>query len=201
MPAKSQKGLLVVISSPSGGGKTTVFKAILKKHPDYKYSVSATTRPIRGNEKDGVDYSFLSDEEFDKKIKSDEFVEWALVHGHRYGTLKKFVRDALDNGDVIIFDLDVQGAVSMKEAYPVESVLIFLLPPSHKELKRRLHMRKTDTPEVIAQRLKNAEDEIKHISEYNYTVINDDLQLCIDKVDSIITVELSSPYRVLPIKE
>ncbi|MCD6532382.1 guanylate kinase [bacterium] len=199
MPDGKRKGLLVVISSPSGGGKTTVYRAILSRHPDYKYSVSTTTRPPRTNERHGVDYFFLSDEEFDEKIKNGEFVEWAYVHGHRYGTLKKFVEESLASDEVLIFDLDVQGAASMKAAYPDESVLIFLLPPSREELRQRLIRRGTDPIEVIEQRLKNAEQEIKRIPEYDYLVINDDLQQCIDRVDAIITAELCRPFRVLPV--
>ena len=200
MPIQKGKGLLVVISSPSGGGKTTVFQAILSRHPQYKYSISATTRPARGNEKNGYDYFFLTDEQFDAKIKAGDFVEWAFVHGHRYGTIKKFVDKALEDGDVLIFDLDVQGANSMQKVYPSESILVFLLPPSREELKQRLLARKTDSIEVISQRLKNAENEIKRIPQYDYLVINDDLNVCIDKVDSIITAELCRPDRLLPVK-
>ncbi|RKZ31508.1 guanylate kinase, partial [bacterium] len=159
----------------------------------------ATTRPPRNNEKNGYDYFFLSDEEFDKKIENDEFVEWAWVHGYRYATLKKVVDNALKNNNVLIFDLDVQGADSMKSAYPREAVLIFLLPPTREELRKRLMQRKTDSPEIIAQRLKNAELEIKKITEYNYLVINDDLENCIQSVDSIITAELCRPQRILPV--
>jgi len=200
MPNGKGKGLLIVISSPSGGGKTTVFRAILKRHPQYRYSISATTRPMRENERDGYDYFFLTDDEFDRKIEAGEFVEWAFVHNYRYGTLKSFVDDALKNGDVMIFDLDVQGADSMQRIYPYESVLVFLLPPSREELKRRLLARKTDSIEVINRRLKNAEDEIKRIPQYDYLVINDDLNLCIEKVDSIITAELCRPHRVQPVE-
>ena len=199
MHESGQKGLLVVISSPSGGGKTTVYRAILARHSEYKYSVSATTRPPRPNEQHGVDYFFLSDEEFDQKLANGEFVEWAWVHGHRYGTLKKFVEEALANDEVLIFDLDVQGAAAIKSAYPHNAVLIFLLPPSREELKQRLLRRGTDAPEEIEQRLKNAEKEVKRIPEYDYLVINDDLQKCIDKVDAIITAELCRPFRVLPV--
>ena len=189
-----------MISSPSGGGKTTVFRAILKWRPMYRYSVSVTTRPPRRNETHGNDYFFISDDEFDNKIESGEFAEWAWVHGYRYGTLEQSINDALDTGDVIIFDLDVQGADSIKKAFPEEAILIFILPPSREELSRRLYARKTDMQDVIEQRIKNADEEVRRIYEYDYLVVNDALETCIDNVDSIISAELCRPGRILPIE-
>ena len=196
----SDKGLLVVLSSPSGGGKTTIYRAILGRHADYLYSVSATTRPPRGNEHDGVDYHFLSEEKFMRKIEAGDFVEWAYVHGHRYGTLKSASKEALEKGAVMLLDLDVQGADSMKKAFPEHAVNIFILPPARVELEKRLRARGTDSPDVIAQRLINAEGEIRQALSYDYLAINDDLTKCIDVVDSIITAELCRPWRVLPLE-
>ncbi len=196
---QNRNGILIVLSSPSGGGKTTIYRAVLKQHPEYKYSVSATTRPRRGKEQDGTDYFFLSDEEFLEKVDNGEFVEWAFVHGYRYGTLKSTVRDALSHGDVLLFDLDVQGADAMKKAFPDDVVNIFILPPSREELRKRLTARKTDQPDVINLRLRNAEGEVKKAITYDYIVINDDLDTAINRVDSIITAELCRPEMQLPI--
>jgi len=135
---KTRKGLLVILSSPSGGGKTSVYKGLLSRHEDFLYSISVTTRPKRADEKDGVDYFFVSDDEFDTMIEKKEFVEWAWVHGYRYGTLKKFVDKALVEGRVMLFDVDVQGAESIRKAYPQHSVRIFIIPPTKEELERRL---------------------------------------------------------------
>lgn len=195
-----RKGMLVVLSSPSGGGKTTIYRAILKAHPDYLYSISATTRPMRPNERNGVDYIFLTDEQFQRSIDSNEFVEWAFVHGYRYGTLRLTVENALAKDAVILFDLDVQGADAMKAAFPDETVNIFILPPTKDELRRRLQERKTDPPDVITLRLKNAEREVKSADKYDYIVINDDLETAISCVDAIIVAELCRPQRKLPIK-
>ncbi len=195
----NRRGILIVLSSPSGGGKTTIYRAILERHPEYKYSVSATTRPRRGEEQNGIDYFFLSDEEFLEKIDSGEFVEWAFVHGYRYGTLKSTVKKALSEGDVLLFDLDVQGADAMKKTFPDEVVNIFILPPSREELRKRLTARKTDQPDVINLRLRNAEGEVKKAINYDYIVINDDLNTAINQVDSIVTAELCRPQMQLPI--
>ena len=198
MPA-NRKGLLVVLSSPSGGGKTTIYRAILEKHPEHTYSVSATTRPMRPNEVHGKDYSFFSEEEFAAKIARGEFIEWAFVHGYRYGTLHSTVGKALENGEVMLFDLDVQGAESMAKAFPDDVVNIFILPPTREELKKRLVARQTDNLDVITQRLKNAEDEILRATKYDYLVVNDNLDKCIAQIDAIITAELCRPKRQLPL--
>ncbi|MCD6417362.1 guanylate kinase [bacterium] len=197
---KKRRGILIVLSSPSGGGKTTIYRAILERHPSYKYSVSATTRPMRNGEVDGIDYHFLTDEEFLRKIDAGEFVEWAFVHGYRYGTLKSTVNDALSSGEVLLFDLDVQGADAMQKAFPDDVVNIFILPPSREELRRRLTARKTDQPDVINLRLRNAENEVKKAVNYDYIVINDDLETAISQVDAIITAELCRPAMQLPIE-
>ena len=196
---KTKKGLLVILSSPSGGGKTSVYKGLLSRHEDFLYSISVTTRPKRADEKDGVDYFFVSDDEFDTMIEKKEFVEWAWVHGYRYGTLKKFVDKALVEGRVMLFDVDVQGAESIRKAYPQHSVRIFIIPPTKEELERRLRARGTDPEETILVRLKNADEEVKHAPYYDYIVVNDELARCIDDVEKIISAELMRPFRVLPV--
>lgn len=178
----------MVLSSPSGGGKTTVCEKILKKHKDYILSVSATTRKRRKGEKQGKDYLFLTEEEFKRKIKRGEFVEWAWVHGNRYGTLKKFVTKAKREGKVALFVLDVQGGMALKKKYP-QSVLIFLLPPSMKELKRRLAKRGTERTKEMKKRLKTALKEMNFWSKYDYVVINKALSQTVDSVEKIIESE------------
>ena len=178
----------MVLSSPSGGGKTTVCEKILKKHKDYIRSVSATTRKRRKGEKQGKDYLFLTEEEFRGKIRKREFVEWAWVHGNRYGTLKKFVTKAKREGKVALFVLDVQGGMAFKKKYP-QSVLIFILPPSMKELKRRLAKRGTERTEDMKKRLKTALKEINFWSKYDYVVINKALSQTVDSVEKIIESE------------
>ena len=178
----------MVLSSPSGGGKTTVCEKILKKHKDYIRSVSATTRKRRKGEKQGRDYLFLTEEEFRGKIRKRDFVEWAWVHGNRYGTQKKFVTKAKREGKVALFVLDVQGGMAFKKKYP-QSVLIFILPPSMKELKRRLAKRGTERTEDMKKRLKTALKEINFWSKYDYVVINKALSQTVDSVEKIIESE------------
>lgn len=178
----------MVLSSPSGAGKTTVCQRLLKKHKDYIRSVSATTRKRRKGEKQGKDYLFLTEEEFKKKIKRGEFVEWAWVHGNRYGTLKKFVTKTKKERKVALFVLDVQGGMALKKKYP-QSLLIFLLPPSMKELKRRLAKRGTERTEEMKKRLKTALKEMNFWSKYDYVVINKALSQTVDSVEKIIESE------------
>jgi len=182
------KETLVVLSSPSGGGKTTVCQKILKKHKEFVRSVSATTRKKRKGEKEGKDYLFLTEEEFKRKIKKGEFVEWAWVHGYRYGSLKKFVTKAKREGKIALFVLDVQGGMTFKQKYP-ESILIFLLPPSLEELKRRLSKRKTEKADEMKRRLKTALKEIDFWSKYDYVVINKNLSQTVESVEKIIQSE------------
>jgi guanylate kinase len=190
----TDKETLVVLSSPSGGGKTTVSEKILKKHKNYFRSVSATTRKRRKGEKEGEDYLFLTEEEFTRKIKKGEFVEWAWVHGNRYGTLKKFVTKAKRERKIALFVLDVQGGTAFKKKYP-QSVLIFLLPPSVEELKRRLIKRGTEKTEEMKKRLKTALKEIDFWSKYDYVVINKTLSQTVDSVEKIIESERLKSIR------
>ncbi len=176
---------LVVLSSPSGGGKTTICKALVSQNPDYKISVSATTRPARDNESNGVDYLFLSSQEFFQRVKNDEFLEYEEVHGNYYGTLKSDVQKLLEEGYTVIFDIDVNGALSIKKKFP-EAILIFIRPPSLAELKRRLRARKTEDPDSIEKRLQRLPREYAKAKFFDYDIVNEELKKTIDQVQQII---------------
>ena len=182
------KETLVVLSSPSGAGKTTICQRILKRHKDYIYSVSATTRERRKGEISGKHYFFLSPDQFTQKTKKAEFVEWAWVFGQRYGTLKKFVTRAQKERKVALFVPDVQGGMAFKKKYP-QSILIFILPPSFTELKKRLTKRGTEKQEQMKLRLKTALKEIEFWSKYDYVVINKHINQTVDIVEHIIESE------------
>jgi guanylate kinase len=186
--AWKQEGLLVVISSPSGGGKTTIVNQLREKHPEYVYSVSVTTRPRRPGEVDGQDYSFVQPEEFQRRRERGEFAEWARVHDHEYGTPKRLVREVLASGQIALFDLDVQGGLQIKRVYS-ESVLVFLLPPTFEELEKRLRARQTDEEGVIRTRLKNARQEMTFWPRYDFVVMNDHLTEAVSRVEAIILAE------------
>ena len=178
---------VIIISAPSGAGKSTIIKQILEQDKSLKLMISATTRAPRGEEKNGVDYFFLTKEEFEKKIENNEFVEYAEVHDNYYGTLKSEIENNLSNSKNMILDIDFQGSKIFCDNYNRSDVLkIFILPPSFQELERRLRGRGTDTEEVIQKRLNNAKKEIEHCGEYDYVVVNDDLDLAIQQVKSII---------------
>ncbi len=165
---------IIVISGPSGVGKTCLYKRLLSDFESLQFSISATTRSPRPNETDGVDYYFISREEFLKKIKNNEFVEWAEVYGNYYGTLKTEIKRITDTGKNCLMDVDVQGGMNIKKSIP-ESVLIFIIPPSMKELKRRIMERKTDDRKTIQLRLKTAIKEMGYEKNYQYSIINDDI--------------------------
>ena len=171
----SSRTFLFVISAPSGAGKTTLCKKLLEDFPLIRLSVSSTTRKPRGAEKDGVDYYFLSHEEFQKKIQEDRFAEWALVHGNYYGTSKDVLEQAMNKGFSVLLDIDVQGAEQLRLAFPSECFRIFISPPSLAELELRLRKRGTDTEEVIQKRLKNAEIEIQEVQKFDAIIMNDSL--------------------------
>ncbi len=190
-----REGLLIVVSSPSGGGKTTICNLVRAHNPSYRYSVSVTTRPRRGVEVNGQHYSFVSSEEFRRLTKAGEFAEWAQVHGHYYGTRKAFVDEILSNRETSLFDLDVQGGLHLKTSYP-QSVLIFILPPSMEVLEERLRKRQTEDEGVIRRRLKNAEMEMKYWPEYDFVVINDQLDFVVRKVEAIIAAESCRASRM-----
>ncbi len=191
-----RSGLLVVLSSPSGGGKTSVCQRLLKMAPEFRYSVSVTTRPPRANEVNGVDYHFKSKDEFEELIAKEAFAEYAFVHGHYYGSLREPVLSALAEGAVLLFDIDVQGGTKLKKNYEDSTVLIFILPPSFDELVKRLKQRGTESEEQFKLRIRNALWEYTFWPKYDYLVINDDLDKAVDKVYSIIKAERSRVSRI-----
>ena len=186
---RRRRGLLIVLSSPSGAGKSTISRLLLDADREITMSISATTRPIRPGERDDVDYHFVSDPEFDALIAAGDFVEWAPVFGYRYGTPKVPVKAALKDGRDILFDIDWQGTQQLHSAMGEDLVRIFLLPPSMDELERRLHARGTDSDAVIAERMERAASEISHWAEYDYVLINTDTEECVGEVRAIIAAE------------
>ncbi|HEX3423638.1 MAG TPA: guanylate kinase [Sphingomicrobium sp.] len=194
-PIRERRGLLIVLSSPSGAGKSTISRMLLGADSEVTMSVSATTRPKRPAEEDGVDYHFVDDSEFDRMIEAGEFVEWAHVFGHRYGTPKAPVKQALRRGRDILFDIDWQGARQLEPDFGEHLVTIFLLPPSMPELEKRLHARDQDSEAVIAERMRRAADEIDHWAEYEYVLVNRDMDSCLEQVRSIVSAERSKKAR------
>ncbi|MEE4601479.1 MAG: guanylate kinase [Desulfobacteraceae bacterium] len=177
-------GVLFIISAPSGAGKSTLCRAVLNRFADLIYSVSYTTRSLRGGEKNGVDYHFIPKDEFEKGITQGRWAEWAEVHDHYYGTCADFLDGELNAGRDILLDIDIQGAGQILQRYP-DSVTIFIMPPSLETLKARLQSRGTDSPEVIAVRLKNAQNEIAQKDIYRHIIINDRLT---DAVAELIAI-------------
>lgn len=180
------RGHLIVVSAPSGAGKTTIVKAILAKYPSMLFSVSATTRPKRETETDGNDYYFLARDEFERRIKSDELVEWEEIYGNLYGTLKSEVDKALASGKSMLFDIDVKGGLSIKRKYPNDSLLIFIRPPSVEVLEARLRNRKTEDDETFKRRMARVTMEMGMASQFDHQVINDNLQVAIEEVDKLV---------------
>ena len=191
----NRRGMLIVVSSPSGGGKSTVIQCILDADPNMEYSVSVTSRPPRPGEVDGESYTFVSEETFQKWIEEDRFYEWAIVHNYHYGTRKDIIAEKLTRGRDVIMDLDFQGGLNMKRQSPA-AVLVFLLPPNMEVLERRLRERKTDSEAVIVVRLKNAREEIEYASRYDYVLINNRLEETIDQVRDIIKAERHRTSRM-----
>jgi guanylate kinase len=186
---------LLVLSSPSGGGKTTIAKELLRRRSDCGYSVSCTTRTPRAGEVDGKDYHFVSQLEFESRRERGEFAEWAEVHGRLYGTLRREVERVLHSGRHCVMDIDVQGARQFFQAFP-ESVLVFVLPPSADALLARLTARKTEDRRMLGVRLQGARDELRAVGMYHYVVVNDDLERAVDQVSSIIDAESVRHDRV-----
>ena len=190
-----RSGLLVVISGPSGVGKSTVVNRLLKKHPELVNSISLSTRPPRPMEKHGLDYFFVTDSEFFKHVKSKGLIEWAEVHGYYYGTPRSFVMDQLDSGKAVILEVDVQGAQQIRAAADKgriksgSAVFIFLIPPSVDILTLRLRRRKTEKEEEQMYRLKAAMTELAFMEKYDYIVVNDTVESAADKIHAIIAVE------------
>lgn len=178
-------GKLFVFSAPSGCGKTTILKKIFEIFPDIYFSISATTRPKRENEIDGKDYFFITKEKFEEHIKNNDFVEWNEHFGNKYGTLKSNIDYHLKNGEDIIFDVDVNGALNIKKCYP-DSITIFIKPPDISELEKRLLKRGTENHESIKIRLDRAKEEIEKSKFFDYIIINDDLDTAIEEIKNII---------------
>jgi len=183
-----RENFLIVVSAPSGGGKTTICKAILTRMPEVVYSVSYTTREPRKNEVDTKDYFFVSEEHFRQLIKENDFLEYARVHSNWYGTSKSFILDKFAQKKHVIMDIDPQGAEAIVKSN-VDVVTIFLLPPDMQTLEKRLRERDTDNEETISLRLKNARKELESLKDYNYLVINDNLEVAIKDVEKIIKAE------------
>jgi len=184
-----RRGLLIVLSSPSGAGKTTISRLLLAADPAITMSVSATTRPMRPGEVDGVDYQFVDEPEFQRMVDAHEFAEHATVFDHRYGTPAAPVSAAIEAGRDILFDIDWQGTQQLHSAMGGDVVRIFILPPSMAELERRLRARGTDSESVIEERMHRAKGEISHWAEYDYLLVNDDVDECLAQVRSIVAAE------------
>jgi guanylate kinase len=186
----------VVISAPSGSGKTTIINELMLSDPRFEFSLSTTTREMRSGEEEGKDYNYVKPVEFEKMIERGEFLEWAVVHGNYYGTLKKEIDRISGTGNIPIFDVDVQGGLSLKEKLE-DAVFIFIIPPSQAALEERLTRRKTESKNSIELRLKNAEEELKSCEIYDYIVVNDDLEHALDRLKSIITAEFCRFDRMI----
>lgn len=184
-----RRGLMLVLSSPSGAGKSTIARNLLESDPGLELSVSVTTRPRRASEIDSVHYHFVSQRDFERLRDSDSLLEWAEVHGNFYGTPREPAEIAMGQGRDMLFDIDWQGANQLSEKMPADIVSIFILPPSMKELKARLKRRAEDQDAVIETRLKNAKLELEHWRDYDYVVVNDDLNRAFAAVRSIVTAE------------
>lgn len=194
----NKSGLLFVVSSPSGAGKTTLCRQLQQKHPALSFSVSYTTRKPRGKEVHGQDYFFVDDDAFDNLIAEKAFAEWAHVHGHRYGTSVQTVREVLDRGAHVMFDIDYQGAERLKAQFPKEARLIYIVPPSLEVLAQRLRSRGTESHESVNGRLQKAKEELAHYPSYDYVVLNDDMNQALGELSAIYQVEQSQDDTIPP---
>ena len=178
---------IIVISAPSGAGKTTLCNELQRRKPHIKFSVSCTTRPKRKHEVDGVNYHFLSDQEFTEKVQNNEFVEYENVHGYYYGTLRNTLEDALAQQEMVLFDVDVNGAMAIKRNYSDNTCTIFILPPSLDDLKKRLIQRGSETEERIDKRLERTAQEMEYKDKFDACIINDDLAIAAEELNELIT--------------
>ena len=186
-----KKGAILILSGPSGCGKSTLLKEVYKEISDYYFSISTTTRSPRDGEVHGVDYLFVSKEEFENDIKNDDFLEYALVHGNYYGTSLKPINAALNEGKLVIFDIDVQGHEIVRKKLSEIVTSVFITTPSLKELEDRLTSRNTDSKEVIEKRISNAKIEVEFFQDYDYLIINDDLEQAANQLVSIASITRS----------
>ena len=188
------KGMLLVVSGPSGAGKGTICDALRRYFPHMDYSVSMTTRTPREGEKDGVNYFFTDNDSFEKLLEKDAFLEYAKVYDHYYGTPKDYVFNRMDEGHHVMLEIDIQGAMQIKKAYP-DAVCIYVAPPSLEILSQRLRNRRTDSDEVIRKRLDKARTELDWIDKYDYLIVNDDLETAVSKAKAVITAEACRSRR------
>lgn len=193
-------GFVLVVSGPSGAGKGTLVERLMKARPGCVFSISSTTRPQRPGEQDGVQYEFVSRQEFERRRSAGMFLEWAEVHGQYYATPARFVDEHVLAGRIVVLDVDVQGGASIRRARP-EAVTVFVYPPSFEVLRRRLEARNTDHPEVVERRLKNAPEEMAQHREYDYLVVNDDLESAAALLISIVDAERARVRRLRRVGE
>lgn len=191
---------MLVLSSPSGAGKTTIARALLSRHPTLSMSVSATTRPRRPGEREGVDYVFVSPEAFADMAASEQFLEHATVFGNRYGTPRAPVEAALAEGRDVLFDVDWQGTQQLRASAPSDIVAVFILPPSHQDLERRLRTRAQDPEDVVRGRMAKAAQEMSHWPEYDYIVVNSEVEEAVARVEAILQAERVRRHRLVGIK-
>ncbi len=182
---EDNKGVIIAVSAPSGTGKTTIVRTLLKEFPELVFSVSATTRRKRETEQDGVDYFFLNEDEFREKIRNEEFVEWEKFYDYYYGTLKSYIDDNINSGKSVVLEIDVKGALQVKKIYP-DAVLVFILPPSLEELVNRLTNRNTEDAEELEKRIKRAKMELSLKNKFDYFIENNELNTAISDATSLI---------------
>lgn len=197
MPINHQKPLLVVVSAPSGAGKTSLCKEVVERLANLVHSVSYTTRPPRNDEKEGVDYHFVSYKKFHKMVSQGEFAEWAEVHGNFYGTSIKLLESYWAESKDVILDIDVQGAIKLRARFP-EAVFVFVLTPEFNQLEERLRARRTEPEDVLQRRLKKAREEIQYYRDYDYLVINGEFEKAVEDLEAIITAERRKLTRWAP---
>ena len=199
MSGLTRKAYPVVLAAPSGTGKTTIAHELVNGWEHFVFSVSATTRPVRKGEREGRDYHFVSSGRFQAMIENDELVEWAEVHGHRYGTPRRNLEEAARRGDHVVLDIDVQGAGQIREKVP-EAVLIFIFPPSARALFKRLKGRNTEASAEVERRIRNARRELEHARHFDYVVVNDDLKDAVNRIRGIVRAEDLRPDRALDLE-
>lgn len=191
-----REGLILILSAPSGAGKTSLCRELFKTFPDIRESISYTTRKPRPGEVDGEAYHFVSQEEFERMVDEDAFAEWALVHGNMYGTALKTLEEARKNGANLVLDIDCQGALKLKEQFD-GGIYVFILPPSMEELRRRLESRSSDAQDVIERRILRAAEEIKESRWYDYIIINDNFEVACSELSAIVIAHCRKTFRML----